>query len=210
MLKENHIIIQKTARYYTLGEMNAQTESVWIVLHGFMQNGKSFIKQFEPLLNAKTLIIAPEGLNRFYVDDKGAKVGVTWMTREDRLNEIKDYINYLDEVYKAFNLNEFRGKITALGYSQGASTVTRWVNASPYRFDQCIVFAGEVAPELLPLQANSGLRRSKNFLIYGARDEFITPEALSKAKSVYNELHFTEIEFDGVHQLRLDTLKGVL
>jgi predicted esterase len=209
MLKENHITIQKTARYYTLGEMNAQTGAVWFVLHGFRQNGKNFIKQFEPLLNGKIFIIAPEGLNRFYVDDKGAKMGVTWMTREDRLNEINDYINYLNEVYKVFNLAEFRGKITALGYSQGASTVTRWVNASPYRFDQCIVFAGEVAPELLPLQPDSGLRRTKNYFICGTKDEFFTPEILSKARPAYKELNFTEIEFDGGHELLLDALKEI-
>ena len=209
MLKENHIIIQKTARYYTLGEFNQQTERVWIVLHGFRQNARSFIKQFEPLLNDKTFIIAPEGLNRFYTDSNGTKVGVTWMTKEDRLNEIKDYINYLNDIYKAFQLSEFSAAVVALGFSQGASTVTRWVDATNFRIDQCIVYAGQIAPELLPLKEGSGLKRSKNYFICGTKDEFFTPAILKEAESAYRELNFTEIIFEGGHVLDLAPLKNI-
>lgn len=203
-------MVQKTARYYTLGELTEKTKQVWIVLHGFRQKAKGFVTDFEPLLTDKIFFIAPEALNRFYTDTNGSKVGATWMTREDRLNEIKDYINYLDNLYKSFNLAQFTGQITALGYSQGASTVTRWVNASPNRFDRCIVFAGEVAPDILPLSSDSGLRRSKNYFICGTQDEFFTPELLAKAKPLYQELNFTEIEFEGKHELKIETLTSLL
>ena len=35
MIREEHITVSKTARYYTLGELNEQTQQVWIVIHGF-------------------------------------------------------------------------------------------------------------------------------------------------------------------------------
>ena len=48
--------------------------------------------------------MAPEALSRFYADVTPGRhgptstVGATWMTREDRENEIRDYVAYLDEM----------------------------------------------------------------------------------------------------------------
>ena len=36
--------------------------------------------------------MAPEGLSRFYLEGFSGKVGATWMTREDRLNDIDNYL----------------------------------------------------------------------------------------------------------------------
>ena len=139
-MKENHLTINKTARFFTLGELNEKTKHVWFVLHGWGMDVKSFLTSFEPLLTDEIFFIAPEALNRFYVKGSGGVVGATWMTKEDRLNEIKDYLNYLDDVYELFSLSEYpHAQITALGFSQGASTVTRWVNTSSNKFDTLIV-----------------------------------------------------------------------
>jgi predicted esterase len=206
-VKENHIIINKTARFFTLGELNAKTTQVWIVLHGWGYDVKEFLSPFESLLNEDTFIIAPEALNRFYLKGSGGKVGATWMTKEDRLNEIKDYIHYLNDIYKNFELDRFSGDINVLGFSQGASTATRWINATEHRVDLLIVYAGEVAPELFPLQSTSGLKKTKNIFIYGTQDEYFTPELLSQMKNQYREMNFTEIEFDGKHIIKPEVLK---
>ena len=208
-MKENHIIVNKTARYYTLGELNEGTTRVWFVLHGFGQTGKSFLSQFEPLMNDTSFFIAPEALNRFYLKGTGGQVGASWMTKEDRLNEIKDYLHYLDDLYEYFELEQFSVRTTVLGFSQGASTVTRWVNATEHRIDNLIVYAGEVGPEILPLSKHSGLRKTKNYLIYGNRDEYIAPEVIVKLKPVYTELNFTEIVFDGKHEVKMEVLKAL-
>ena len=104
-MKENHIEIKKTARYFTLGDLNKNTKQVWFVIHGWGMDVKSFLWSFEPLLNKDIYFIAPEALNRFYVKGSGGMVGATWMTREDRLNEIKDYIAFLDVVHAQFCLD---------------------------------------------------------------------------------------------------------
>jgi predicted esterase len=208
-MKENHIIVNKTARYYTGGELNEKTTRVWFVLHGFGQTAKSFLASFEPLMNDTAFFIAPEALNRFYLTGTGGSVGASWMTKEDRLNEIKDYVHYLDDLYEYFELDQFSAKITILGFSQGAPTITRWVNTTEHRIDNAIVYAGDVAPEILPLSGQSGLRKTKNYLIFGNRDEFITSKVIEKLKPTYTELNFTEIVFDGKHEVKVEVLKGL-
>lgn len=210
-MKENHLLVTKTARYYTLGELNNHTRHVWFLLHGFGQMAAPFLKLFQPLAQENTFFIAPEALNRFYLQGSSGNVGATWMTKEDRLNEIKDYINYLNEIYELLELEKFpETRITALGFSQGASTVTRWANATPHRIDDVIVYAGEVGAELLPLHQHSPLKRTSNYFIYGTRDEFFPYEVFLKMKTTYTEMNFTEIEFEGGHEIKPEILQKLI
>ncbi|MCW5908370.1 MAG: alpha/beta fold hydrolase [Chitinophagales bacterium] len=210
-MKENHLLVTKTARYFTLGELNEHTKQVWFVLHGFGQMAATFLKQFEPLVRKDIFFVAPEALNHFYLKGSAGNVGATWMTKEDRLNEIKDYINYLNELYESLELEQFpETKITALGFSQGASTITRWANATPHRVDNVIVYAGEVGAEVFPLHQHSPLRRSNNYFIYGTRDEFFPHEVFLKMKTAYAEMNFTEIEFEGGHEIEPEILQGLM
>lgn len=210
-MKENHIVINKTARFYTLGELNEKTTHIYFVLHGWGMNAKDFLASLQPLQTSTTFFVAPEALNRFYLKNNGGVVGATWMTKEDRLNEIKDYIQYLDDVYELFDFDKYaHAHIVALGFSQGASTVTRWVNAGNKRVDTLVVYAGEVAPELLPLSEKSGLRATKNIFICGTHDEFFTPPVVAEMRSKYAEMNFKEIEFKGRHVIDAEVLKNAL
>ena len=210
-MQENHITINKTARYFTLGKLDANTKRVCFVLHGWGMNVKDFLASFEQLLTDEIFFIAPEALNRFYVKGSGGIVGATWMTKEDRVNEIKDYTNYLDEVYASFHLQTYpQLQITALGFSQGASTVTRWVNAGKNKFDRLIVYAGEVAPELFPLTETSGLIKTKNIFICGDKDEYFTAPLLAQMKTSYAQMNFTEVEFKGRHLIDAEVIKPFL
>src|SRR3954465_7736941 len=102
---EHHLTVPRTARYHTLGDA-ATARECWFVLHGHAQLSGYFIRHFEPLDDGRRLIVAPEALNRFYIERTSwqgaghARVGATWMTREDRLAEIGDYVAYLDRLYE--------------------------------------------------------------------------------------------------------------
>src|SRR5690606_29110285 len=101
-MREQHTTVPRTARYYTLGRAGPELGQVWFVCHGYGQLAARFIRRFRGLDNGRRLIVAPEALSRFYVGDHGgphgpeSRVGATWMTREDRLREIDDYVRYLD------------------------------------------------------------------------------------------------------------------
>lgn len=126
--KEKSIKTLRTARYYQLGELNAETSRIWIVVHGYGQLASYFIQHFKPFVDANTCVIAPEGLSRFYLDGKWDRVGATWMTKEDRLNEIEDYVRFLDSVLDSALVDVVKTpEIVLLGFSQGTATVWRWM-----------------------------------------------------------------------------------
>ena len=102
-MKERHIRVARTARYYTLGSAGPHLREIWLVCHGIRQLARRFLPRFAGLDDGKRLIVAPEGLSRFYLHgpesrDKKIPIGATWMTREDRENEITDYVEFLDAV----------------------------------------------------------------------------------------------------------------
>src|SRR5258705_7905505 len=90
--------VSRMARYFTIGRPDRE---VWFVLHGYGQLAARFLSRFEPLDDGGRLIVAPEALSRFYLTEDSAerRVGASWMTREDRLTEIEDYVQYLEAVY---------------------------------------------------------------------------------------------------------------
>ena len=57
MIKSNHITIPKTARYFSLGDIDSTTKTFWIVLHGYGQEVEGFAKCFKILNNSNNAII---------------------------------------------------------------------------------------------------------------------------------------------------------
>src|SRR3954468_23277358 len=98
------IEVLRTARYYVIGNEHGSIEELWIVLHGFGQLAGDFVEYFAGLNESRRLVVAPEALNRYYtvaadVPASERPVGATWMTREDRDNEMRDYVRYLDRLH---------------------------------------------------------------------------------------------------------------
>src|SRR5881296_4496989 len=132
-MEEHHITTSRTARYYTLGQLGPSTREIWFVCHGYGQLAGRFVRHFEPLAGKTRFMVAPEALSRFYLEDTAVpasqrKVGATWMTREDRLREIDDYVRYLDALHAEVFARVERGAVTLhlLGFSQGTATACRW------------------------------------------------------------------------------------
>src|SRR4029077_14123970 len=170
-MQEHHISVMRTARYFTLGDRSGVAE-VWFACHGYGQLAARFLEKLRVLDDGRRLLVAPEGLSRFYLTESPTerRVGASWMTREDRLYEIDDYVRYLDGLYA--HLAPRTARVTALGFSQGTATVCRWTALGSSRVDRLIVWGGEVPPDL----DLKRLRVPSLTLVYGTRDEFFTPK----------------------------------
>ena len=210
MIKQN-ISVSKTARYYLSREISENIKSVWFVLHGYGQLAEDFIRNFEAISNDYTLIVAPEALNRFYWKGFGGRIGATWMTKEDRLNEIKDYINFLNMVYSEVmcNFSTKPTKISVLGFSQGAATACRWVVDSGIKFDQLILWGGTIPPDINNKESEKILEASNLAIVIGDKDEFIDENLIDREIKHLdeNKLIYKLIRFNGKHEIKPEILR---
>jgi predicted esterase len=216
--REHHLAVTRTARYHTLGEPSAALREVWFVLHGHAQLSGYFIRHFAALDDGTRMVVAPEGLNRFYLEQthwKGAgqaRVGATWMTREDRLIEIEDYVRYLDALYNATFAEVARAQVrfVVLGFSQGVATACRWLARGDARADTLVLWAGPLPAELDATTA-ARLRTLKVIRVMGDADEMATPEAVAAedARLAVMQLDAPTLRFPGGHQLDAAVLRGL-
>lgn len=207
---ENHkhtFITPKTARYFTSGNRSEKTRNIWIVCHGYGQLAENFIKKFHQIADEENYVIAPEGLHRYYLDTKHEKIGASWMTREDRLDDIKDYVNLLDQILD-LELKDFKGKIILFGFSQGVATVSRWYMMGKIKPDVFIMWAGVFPPDL-PMEKEKWIfNDSKNFVVIGAEDEFFPEERRAQIIQEIKEkgIKFDLLTFKGKHVIFPETL----
>lgn len=157
---ERHISVVRTARYQQLGEASPATRQLWVVLHGYGQLAEYFIRHFRPLHTADpagTVIVAPEGLSRFYLHGTDGRVGASWMTRADRLAEIDDQTTYLTALLKPLLAAAPVADVIVLGFSQGTATASRWLNhlaaTEGWRPRRLVLWAGDFPADTLPAPA---------------------------------------------------------
>jgi len=212
-MRQLEISFQYRARYYKLGEITPETRQVWFALHGYGQLAQYFIRKFTALQPHRIAVIAPEGLSRFYLEKleggsrKNDRVGATWMTKENRLMDIHNYIQYLNSVYmhEVANMNV---PVTVLGFSQGSATASRWVLDNKVRFDRLILWAG-VFPADMDFQSGREILNNKDVtVVYGKSDPFLSDQRFTEMKKIREKLgvHVNEILFDGGHDIQQETL----
>ena len=213
-MQEHHISVSRTARYFTLGN-SAGVAEVWFACHGYGQLASRFLEKLRVLDDGRRYLVAPEGLSRFYLSESPTerRVGASWMTRDDRLAEIDDYVRYLDAVYAEVfgSLDRARVTVHVLGYSQGASTVSRWVAMGKAKIDRLTLWGGEFPPDLdlTPDPVVNRLRGARMSLVYGRSDEYITPKVVSGILERLRQhgIPYEEIPFDGGHELNEAVLR---
>jgi len=210
-----HLIsVSKTAKYVTAGILNGKTEAVWFLLHGYGQLAENFIKKFEPLFSDRNFIVAPEALNKFYIKGFSGKVGATWMTTEDRENEISDYINYLEKIYSGVIPQSLNSnlKINLLGFSQGTHTASRWILNSKNKFDNLILWGGSLTRNN---ELSGKLGKIKNaglYFVFGKQDQFIDEKSIEIEKKRLEKLglNYKLILFDGKHEIDVNALSELI
>jgi predicted esterase len=214
-MQELQVTFNFKARYFKLGEINKQTKAVWFVLHGYGHLAKYFLKKFEQLTKHGICVIAPEGLSRFYLEDVNTRsktgnnrVGSTWMTSENRLADIENYIQFLNTVYNVELIGHAKMPVTLLGFSQGAATVSRWALNNSVAFNDLILWAGIFPNDMDFEKGKEILKHKKVHQVYGSKDPFLTETRVEEMRSLSEKIGVTSppIIFDGGHELHERTL----
>jgi len=207
---EHHITVSRTARYYTIGAVENKPTEVWFALHGHMYLARQFIRYFRILEDLKRLIVAPEALSRSYVNHAERRVGATWMTKEDRLNEIADYVGYLDRLYSHLfeTLDRSSVKVHVVGFSQGAAAACRWVAKGEAQIDRLTIWAGLVPPDLDLATGGTKLRDAQLTVVLGDRDEYVDSSEAAEQETKLRECGILHefVRFEGGHVLDDDLL----
>jgi len=209
-MKVRNIVTNKNARYYILGEPGPHIRQIWFVCHGYGQLAGEFLQNFEVIKKRDLLIVAPEGLHRFYLYRGTGKVGASWMTSEDRLKDIEDYIYYLDKVCREILslCNTAKTTISALGFSQGTATACRWALQGKSSIQRLILWGGYFPPDTPWETSRHRLNTIKTQFIFGEQDPYIKPEfhpqqlALLRQKKV----NFDVKTFKGHHEIKANIL----
>ncbi len=204
-----HIRVAKTARYAVLGTPGPHIKKIWFACHGYGQLVDDFITRFQPLDNGQNLIAAPEALNRFYLRGAFGKVGASWMTKQDRQEEISDYTQYLDAVYDEVTTTSNNADfITLLGFSQGTATACRWALKSQKSFHRLILWGGDFPPDTPWNDVRHRLDQLDIHLVYGDEDAYIKPIFLQRQREMLesNRVNYRLKTYQGGHDIHPETL----
>lgn len=204
-MNKREIQVAKTARYFTLGS-SSNVREVWFLCHGYAQLAPEFLQLFASLEKPGRLLVAPEGLHRFYRKGGRGEVAASWMTSEDRQRDIEDYTAMLNavaaEVLKPLDTEV---RIIVLGFSQGAATVCRWLMHAHFRAAELVLWCGFFPPDMQPVQIPL---HTKLTLLTASNDRFITPaENEAKLTELRSAgVQFTHIPFAGEHEIAQEPL----
>lgn len=194
---------------------------LWVVLHGYRQLAERFLARFRDHAVDGRWIVAPEALNRFYLDPgpgrhgPESRVGATWMTREDRECEIADYVAYLDRLVAHLRDGAAGGgrvPLGVLGFSQGGHTAARWAVAGAHPPGRVVLWGSGLPHDLDPESARLRLAATELVLVQGARDEHRLPRLEAEQDALLRDwgVGAGRLEHAGGHELDAELLAAVL
>ncbi|MCU0341365.1 MAG: serine hydrolase family protein [Spirosomaceae bacterium] len=212
-MQQHHLTVSRTARYYTLGTLHKNTRQIWFAIHGYGQLAQYFIKKFAGLDNGDVFVVAPEALSRFYLNGGYERVGASWMTRDDRDNEINDYLSYLHQLYDTVLAGHDLSnvQINFLGFSQGCATVARWVEGGHVRCDHLVLWAGYFGKGIGDVISAETAANTPITIAYGTQDEFLVEIDLQKYEADITATipHARILTFEGKHTIDVGLLHQI-
>lgn len=213
MINNYHLKVERTARYSTYGTLSEKTEHVWWVCHGYGQLARYFLKKFEVLNPEKHFVIAPEALSHFYLEGY-QRVGASWITKENRLSEIEDYLNYLNQVHKQITEADnfpVNADSLVLGFSQGVATAVRWVYDQKINCDHLVMWAGGFPFDVDFTRTKSVLGNSSLSFIRGSQDRIFTSNQFETEQQKMKDEKISPkiLTYEGKHELNGEILQSL-
>lgn len=206
-----HRTIRRQARVVVLGEKKKPIQRIWLALHGYGQLARYFSHKFTPILDGETLVVAPEGIHRFYLTGYSGRVGASWMTKEDRLSDINDNTLYLNDLWEWLKDEYPQARKGVLGFSQGAATMIRWVRQAQPHPERVVVWSGSFPEDLDWFTDIPALNERPPTFVLGDSDEFFDEQRIEGAIEWLKSkgLKFDVLRFSGGHDILPDPLQAI-
>lgn len=200
------IAVSKQFRYETLIGKGTCKHLIF-VLHGYGQLVHYFIRKFYSLDLTNAVLVAPEGMHRFYLNGTAGRVGASWMTKEWREQDIQENCNALHLLQQHFVSEYAPKKITVIGFSQGGATAARWISTGKMKCDHFISWASVFPPDV---SSDLSLTAKKLTFVVGKNDPFFDEKTIESTVETYSKSGFQSIIFDGIHDIDSATLQQIL
>ncbi|MDB9882678.1 serine hydrolase family protein [Bacteroidia bacterium] len=173
------------------------------VFHGYGQLSKFFIRKFFPAVDRGYTVVAPEGLHRFYLEGTSGRVGASWMTKENREQDIQNYLKYLDAIHAEYLAENKWDEIVILGFSQGVDTAFRWLAESDIKPSKFLVCSGLVPPDV-DLNVKKDIFDSIKMTYFsGVNDPYRTEDSVKEFYDAVasSKLDMELVNFEGAHEV---------
>ena len=194
---------EKTGHFFTHGSLTEKTRFVWLCLHGYGSLAKYFIQKFEFLDPELHYVVVPEGLNRFY-EGVNERPAVSWMTKEDRLDEIADYVEMLERLRKKLNWDHNPDvQVIYFGFSQGVTTLIRWMTNIHPRCNHLILWAGSIPDDILLEPHQSYFESMATYYFIGKSDPYFKENRFNEIEQLIKQARMlTQVQwFEGEHKV---------
>ncbi len=209
MTKEKKVIYTSSNTYSTLNTLTKDTKNIWLVFHGLGYLSKYFINYFSHINPEENYIIAPQAPSKYYQGKNFKHVGASWLTKENTIEETKNVLAYIDEVYKT-EIKAQSTNLIILGYSQGVSIASRWIASRKINCKHLVLHSGGLPTELTSDDFNFLKEDVKVTYLYGNRDKYITEARKTEEQLKGNNLfgkHINYQVFEGGHEVNLNYIK---
>jgi predicted esterase len=195
--------------YSTLNEFTYKTKNTWFSFHGMGYLSRYFLKYFEALNPDENYIVAPQAPSKYYQGKNFNYVGASWLTKENTTEETKNVLSYIDAVSQNETIQKNEDKLIVFGFSQGVSVALRWVASRKVNCKTIVIHSGGIPKELTAEDFSFLNKNTKVYVIYGAKDEYLTEERmyseLTMAQNLFGE-RLQVIPFDGNHSVNKEII----
>ena len=197
--------VTRTARYHTFGPLEGPLEELWYALHGYGQLAARFGHVCRGLATPKRLVVAPEGLSRFYLQGTDGQVGASWMTRDLRAREIDDTLGFLGALDEHLRGGDRRAaRVQLLGFSQGGAAAARFCILGAIEVERLILWSAGFPPDLDQDLARKRLAGVRVTLVAGRSDPFLTEGRIAEEFERLEQVapHAQLERFEGGHRIQ--------
>jgi predicted esterase len=170
------MVVSRHARIALVGDAQHAT-GAWLILHGHGMLAQGILHWFRRAERPHRLLVAPEALSRFYTEVNGSRtVGASWMTREDREQDLADVLNYLERAVDECIPAQL--PLEVHGFSQGVGVAARWVAHTARGIQRLVCWGGSFPEDVNGADLARVFLGRPVHLVIGESDAFVPVERI--------------------------------